>query len=512
MDIVGKTVFVTGAASGLGAETARALTGAGARGDQQAVGVAVVAAVVLVALVAGLAVIRPGPVDGWFGGGDPAPTATAAPTPTFAEPSPVLAAAGADGPAPTAAGVAAALNKVLAGGGLGPHVGISVVDVATGQALYERNATVPLLPASTTKIVTAAATLAALDPAQRIPTRVVAGSQPGEVVIIGGGDPTLAIDKTATYPGAARLTQLAAQVKTALGGVKPTSVVVDGSLYSGPLTGPGWDADAATGGFGAPATALMTNGARVNPRAYPGYAERFVRPDLAAGQAFAKLLGVPATAVRLGTAPAAAEVVPSTEATQAPTKQAGAELGRVESPPIQRLVDIMLTDSDNVVAEALARQVAVARGAPVSFSGAAIATTAVLAELGLPAGELLVTDGSGLSRRNRLTAGALSALLALAAGQNHPKLRGVFAGLPVAGWSGTLRERFGDPKANRAGYGIVRAKTGTLTGVTAMSGTVVTAGGRLLAFSVLADKVANRWEGQVTLDQLAVALARCGCQ
>src|SRR5205823_4408845 len=86
-------------------------------------------------------------------------------------------------------------------------------------------------------------------PGYRLSTRVVAGSAPGEVVLIGGGDPTLSVNGNGSYPEAARLDLLAQQVKQALGGAAPTRVVVDSSLFSGPSTGPGWDSDIVSGGF-----------------------------------------------------------------------------------------------------------------------------------------------------------------------------------------------------------------------------------------------------------------------
>ncbi|GAB3951144.1 hypothetical protein GCM10027614_52670 [Micromonospora vulcania] len=181
---------------------------------------------------------------------------------------------------------------------------VSVADVATGQTLYAKGADNGTVPASVTKLATAVTVLAARGPAYRIPTRAVAGAQPGEVVIVGGGDPTLAVDKKGYYPGAARLDDLAAQVRTALGGTAPTSVTVDGSIYSGPVYGPGWDADIPTGGSGGAVTALMTDGARKDPRVEHGAAERVPEPDLAAGRSFARLLGVPTSAVKRGTAPA----------------------------------------------------------------------------------------------------------------------------------------------------------------------------------------------------------------
>ena len=98
----------------------------------------------------------------------------------------------------------------------------SVVDAASGEPIYELNGGRPSVPASTAKLATAAAVLHARGPAYRLATRVVEGSSPGEVVIVGGGDPTLAVGATASYPGAARLDELAEQVKQALGGTTPT--------------------------------------------------------------------------------------------------------------------------------------------------------------------------------------------------------------------------------------------------------------------------------------------------
>jgi D-alanyl-D-alanine carboxypeptidase/D-alanyl-D-alanine-endopeptidase (penicillin-binding protein 4) len=295
-------------------------------------------------------------------------------------------------------------------------------------------------------------------------------------------------------------------------------VIVDSTLFPGPAFEPSWDPDVPTGGFGAATTALMINGARINPKITHGYAERYAQPDLAAGQAFARALGLKASAVTRGKAPAdaAATATPSAEATQAAGGAApapGTELGKVESPPILRLVEIMLVDSDNVLAESLARQVALAKDLPASYAGGGAATKAVLADLGLPAAEVALSDGSGLSRKNRLTPTVLTDVLRLAASGEHPELASLVAGLPVAAWSGTLRERYRSPAAgNRAGAGVVRAKTGTLGGVNAISGVVTTADGRLLAFAVLADKVpVGKDRAEAGLDKITTTLAGCGC-
>ncbi|MEU4478134.1 D-alanyl-D-alanine carboxypeptidase/D-alanyl-D-alanine-endopeptidase [Micromonospora sp. NPDC023966] len=475
--------------------------------------VAVLATVLIVALAAvGLAVVRPGPVAGWLGGED-SPTAAA----QSSEPAPPAVLAGADGnaPLPTPDGVRAALEPLVRAAALGERVNVSVADVTTGEALYGSGQDTPTVPASVTKLATGVAVLAARGPAYRIPTRAVAGAAPGEVVLVGGGDPTLAVDKNGFYPGAARLDDLAAQVRKALGGTAPTKVTVDSSLFSGPVYEPGWDDDIPTGGFGAAITALMTDGARRDPaearrteEAMNHAAERVPQPDLTAGRQFAKLLGLSGTAaeVKRGTAPAASG------ATATGTPAPGAELGKVQSLPMVRLVDIMISDSDNVIAEAMARQVALAKGKPGSFAGGAAATDQVLGELGLPADEISLADGSGLSRTNRISPSLLTDLITLAGNGSHPDLAAIFGGLPVGGWSGTLDERY-QAAVTKAGAGVVRAKTGTLSGVNAIAGLVTTTDGRLLTFAVLTDRTPDTLdETRQALDRITSALAGCGCR
>ncbi|MEU2613298.1 D-alanyl-D-alanine carboxypeptidase/D-alanyl-D-alanine-endopeptidase [Micromonospora sp. NPDC007271] len=472
--------------------------------------VAVLSVVLIVVLAGvGLVVVRPGPVAGWLGG-EAAPKASAQPS----EPDPpaVLAGADANAPLPTPEGVRAALEPLVRAAALGDRVNVSVADVATGQELYGRGQDDPTVPASVTKLATGVAALAARGPAYRIPTRAVAGAAPGEVVLVGGGDPSLAVDKNGFYPGAARLDDLAGQVRKALGGTAPTKVTVDSSLFSGPVYEPGWDDDIPTGGFGAPITALTTDAARKDPeRARKnfdeahGAAERVPQPDLTAGRQFAKLLGLSGDAaeVKRGSAPAA-----SGASAGAP----GTELGKVESLPMIRLVDIMISDSDNVVAEYLARQVALTKGKPASFVGGAAATDQVLGELGLPADEISLADGSGLSRTNRISPSLLTDLITLAGNGSHPELAAIFGGLPVGGWSGTLDSRY-QKAATKAGAGVVRAKTGTLTGVNAIAGLVTTADGRLLTFAVLTDRTTGGLdETREALDRISSALAGCGCR
>jgi len=471
--------------------------------------------VVVLAIAAVLAVVQPGPVKGWLAFNDRANTTTptaAAPVP---EPTPtaVLQAANANAPAPTAAGVAAAIGKLAVAEPLGSSVHISVVDVATDQTLFQLNADAPATPASTTKLLTAATVLAARGPAYRLSTRVVAGSKPGEVVLIGGGDPTLAVNSAALFPGAARLDKLAAQVKKALGGTKPTKVIIDTSLFSGPTTAVGWSSGLISPeGQVAAIQSLMTNAGRVKPVHHePGADPRFSDPALAAGIAFARQLGLPSSAVSRGKAPVAA--APATGASEPATADAtpGAELGKVQSPPLVRIVEWMLQQSDNVIAETMGRQVALAAGKPASFDGAAAAMIDKINALGLPGDEANLYDASGLTRHNGISPTLLTSLLALVARGEHPELTSLFASLPVAGWSGTLASRFATPSPNKVGQGVVRAKTGSLTGVNTMAGELVTKDGRLLVFAVMADHTGEAIAARQALDRIVARLVQCGC-
>ncbi|GAA2377994.1 D-alanyl-D-alanine carboxypeptidase/D-alanyl-D-alanine endopeptidase [Dactylosporangium salmoneum] len=407
-------------------------------------------------------------------------------------PPPVLAAMDSQAPMPSQAGLSAALAPLLSAQALGPHITASVVDVTTGQSIFSSEQDAAMTPASTTKIVTAAAVLATRGPAYRIPTRVVAGAQPGEVVIVGGGDPTLSVFPTPYYPGAARIDDLAKQVKQALGDTAPTKVIYDVSLFSGSGTGPGWDPDATTGGSGAVITPLMTEGGRTKATKY---SDRYAQPDVQAAQAFAKALGVPTSAVAAGTAPAGAN-----------------ELGKVESAPLARIVEFMLQDSDNVLADELARQVALAKNQPASFEGASAAMKDVLEGLGLPVTGYGLVDGSGFSRNDRLSPALLTGILAMAARSDRSDLHTIFSGLPVAAYSGTLATRYLKANEGSSAAGLVRAKTGTLTGVNSLSGIVVDADGRTLAFAFMADQTTNGGQAVIALDRVAAALAACGCR
>lgn len=447
------------------------------------------------ALAIGAAAVIGGVVVAGSGGAadqGAAPTVTASPSPSpLVTPTPVLAAPP-TGPAQTAAGVAGKLSGPLADHRLGSRVSATVVDAETGQVLLDRGAAEPVTPASTAKLATSVALLSVTEPDQRLTTRLVAGSRPGDVVLVGGGDPTLSAapaGKPTAYEGAARVSTLAALAKQA--GLGPVSrVVVDSSLFSGPTMAPTWNPADVRGGYVAPITAAMVDAGRQD-----GLRARSTAPDLAAGRALAVALGVAKAAVVRGRAPVGATT-----------------LAAVSSQPIPRLVEQMLLASDNVLAEALARQVAIAEGGPASFAGAVDATREVLGRLGMPAGDKLL-DGSGLSAQDRVTPALLAALLRAAADPDQPGLHALVPGLPVSGYLGTLDDRYRTGPAALAA-GEVRAKTGTLDGVSSLAGLVRGADGRLLVFAVVADRVpaGGTLPAEAALDEVAAALTTCGCR
>jgi D-alanyl-D-alanine carboxypeptidase/D-alanyl-D-alanine-endopeptidase (penicillin-binding protein 4) len=175
----------------------------------------------------------------------------------------------------------------------------------------------------------------------------------------------------------------------------------------------------------------------------------------------------------------------------------------------------MLQSSDNVIAECLARLVALAVKAPATFTGAAAAVAGVLRRLGVTAGAGM-KDGSGLAADDRLSPATLAATVRVIVSSNHPVLHEIVTALPVAGWSGTLADRFLTSSSSAAGAGVVRAKTGTLTSVSALAGVVHDSDGRLLAFAFVADEVAPgdgpTTAAEAALDRLASILARCACR
>lgn len=400
-------------------------------------------------------------------------------------------------PAPDPAQLQSLVAALVADARLGASTGVIVVDGLTGGVLASNAADVARTPASTAKLVTAVAALTQLPASTTLPTRVVKGAA-GQVVLVGGGDMMLAAgagDPTAV-DGRAGLADLAAQVAKALrlAGTTTVSLGVDDTLFSGPALSPTWATSDIAAGYVAPVTALAVDVAKIKAGEYP---PRYPDPSLAAaGQLAARLaeqgITVTGTPTRV-TAPAGAT-----------------ELGVVQSAPIADVVQYFLHTSDNTITEVVARVVAVHMGLPGSFEAASKAVLRAAAELGLDTSGATLVDASGLGAGSALPPQLLVDLVRLSTDPTHPELREVATGMPIAGLSGTLADRF----TTTAARGLVRAKTGSLPHVTSLAGTVVDADGRLLDFAIVADQTPDggQWAPRATIDAFVTTLQSCGCR
>src|SRR6266581_7805774 len=174
---------------------------------------------------------------------------------------------------PTNSGLQSALAAPLSASALGPRVSAIVTDPATGRVLWSQNPDQPSTPASTTKLVTSAAALAALGPGATFTTKVVRGATNNSVILVGGGDPTLAVHPfpPGQYPRPATLAGLAKAAARALKaqGQGTVSLGYDDGLYTGPGLAPGWPAAYVSTGNVTPISALAVDPGRPTTAAEP---------------------------------------------------------------------------------------------------------------------------------------------------------------------------------------------------------------------------------------------------
>lgn len=363
-----------------------------------------------------------------------------------------------------------------------------VADGVTGEVLY-RTGEGARTPASSMKVLTSVVALDVLGGERTFPTATLLTSD-STLVLRGGGDPLLAGDRPTGYPGGASLQELAARTADELRASGLTSVSL------------GWDAS----GFGQPAwhpdwgenfrfsvanvSALTVDHAVVNDRTL----ERHPDPARHAAERFAGYLAAEGIAVSVG-----GPVATPADAT---------EVAEVASLPVSTIVEQLLLTSDNDAAEVLARHVALERGRQATPGESAAVLAEGLQALGLWSDGMGVGDGNGISTNNLVTAEALAGAVAL--GVADARFRPVVTGMPVAGVTGTLDDRFTDAES-LAGRGLVRAKTGTIRGVNSLTGHVVTADGHPLVFAFLLSGGAGQTSARVWLDRATAALASCGC-
>jgi len=353
-----------------------------------------------------------------------------------------------------------------------------VVD-AEGREAYGHNPATPVTGASTQKLLTATGLLLALGPEATFDTTAVAAQAPnggvvaGDLFLVGGGDARLGTpDWPPDSPGTrdrviddidGLASAIAAAGVTRIGG----SVVGDGSRYDdqhyeaslptrlieqdqvGPIGG--LMVNDGFSGF-SPERSLASTVPAADPAAD---AARVLTERLAAHGV--TVAGPP----RSGTAPEGAATVAS-----------------MSSPPLSQVVADMLTTSDNETAEAAVKEIGHHESGEGSWPAGAAALTQLLSDNGVPMDGLHIVDGTGLSIQDQLTCRALVGVLSRE--ETGPILR---AGLPIAGQTGTLADRFvGTPVAGR-----LRAKTGTLRNATALAGDVQTLAGGDVTFAYVAN-------------------------
>ena len=436
----------------------------------------------------------------WFGLHSPSPVtepAEVAPPPGLTLPrhadAPVVAES-TSGSEASPRKVRRALARLVSDKKLGRHVAVAVTQLSNGRSVYRAGAGL-VTPASTMKLLTSAAALETLGPDHRFRTTAVAGRAPRQVVLVGGGDPFLERAPIAeVYPAHADLSTLAKATAKRLEarGRSTVRLGYDTSLFSGPGISPAWEPSYVPDSVIPPISPLWTNEGRERS------GQVTEDPAAVAAQEFARALARNKIVVLGKPAPVRAPV--------------GAdELAAVQGAPLANVVQRVLEVSDNEGAEVLLRHVALTEGKRGSFAGGSRAVLDVLERLGVDTSNARVFDGSGLSRDTRLTPDTLLSLIELAASDEHPSLRPVVTGLPVAGFNGSLAYRF--ETGDEQGLGRVRAKTGTLTGVHGLAGVVTDLDGTELAFVAIADrvKVSNTLYARTHLDEIAAALAGCAC-
>jgi D-alanyl-D-alanine carboxypeptidase/D-alanyl-D-alanine-endopeptidase (penicillin-binding protein 4) len=383
-----------------------------------------------------------------------------------------------------------------------------VVASQGGAALYQLNPAQELLPASNLKVVTATAVLDTLGAGDRFTTAVSTTRRPargvldGNLYLVGGGDPYLltdAYDRGLHYPEPSytSLDRLAAAVRAA-GITRVTgSVVGDGSRYDSLVGVPTWSPEYLAEGDVGPLSALEVDDGSIPPTpAHPSTGTSPVHPASPAPALYAAQIfqaSLEAHGVNVS-GPAATGRSP-----------AGAvRITQAESAPLGDYVEQMLRVSDDTAAELLTKEL----GYRTAGQGTTRAGTGVirhdLATDGLPAGPLVAADGSGLDRGDRVTCSLVAGTLSRAGTTGV-----IAAGLPVAARTGTLTDRM----KNTVAAGRLRAKTGTLKDVAALSGFVQPVAGqpteelsRPLYFSVIINGMDSDQAAPLA-DQIGVALA-----
>jgi D-alanyl-D-alanine carboxypeptidase/D-alanyl-D-alanine-endopeptidase (penicillin-binding protein 4) len=446
--------------------------------------------------------------------------------------------------------------------------GVLAVSLDRGDTLLSLNHREPLVPASNQKLLTTAAALYTLGPEFRFSTFLLTRGHrveevlEGDLILFGTGDPTLS-DRF--YPGEmAALDTLAQRVLDA--GIREITgdLVVDGSYFVGPDLHPEWDPADLNDPFAAPVPAVSFNENIVTVRV-EAQRQSGPRPSIhtmpessgipvintavttprgtrsriwlfrdtpwdpigiegeipVGGRDVWRRLPVPdplvftgrelqvaleARGIRLGgnirvNRNPSTSSLPTQHSLEEGSDPASELLTVLESPPLLEILKVVNKESHNLFAEAVGKTLGRMVTGEGSYSGTEEAVSRFLhRDVGVPAGELRVRDGSGLSPENRVSAGAIIHLLEFMAAS--PQWEAFWSTLPEAGVRRELGRMGGSPASRN-----LRAKTGTMEGVSALSGMVRTRSGERILFSILSNEVASEVRAKRAEDQVGIRLA-----
>ena len=423
------------------------------------------------------------------------------------------------------------------------NLGVRIVSLARNETLYELNARTLFNPASNEKLFTSATALSILGEHFAFPTVVSIDTLTRTLYVKGYGDALLATEG---------MDSLARLVAPLLPGTEPWRVAGDVSYFDDLYWGAGWTWDEEPAAYGMFLSPLILNNNAIEVKVSPGSApgsplDVTISPPTAyvtvenIGSTIGDSVRFPVDIsrkwrersnvitvsgqMRQGDHPASTTLsvwqperyattvlaerlkalgVGISEIVIDTVSRSSVELVRIAH-TLDTTVTFMNKVSDNLTAETLLKTLAaVKRSNPGSAAAGVTVVHEFLNANGIDTTRVAIVDGSGLSRYDLTSAEAVTRLLT-AMYKNREHFDAFYHSLPIAGVDGTLARRMRGTTAE----GNLHAKTGTLSGVSALSGYVRTADGELLAFSVLTQNYATNSRGyRMVQDRIGITLSR----
>lgn len=367
-------------------------------------------------------------------------------------------------------------KKRLQNSSLTKSTSIALSDTLTLEPIWNKNGMRELVPASAIKILTAAIALETFGPNHRFTTRLTWEESTRTLTLVGDADPMLRTD---------HLRKLIEQLyQTDIDLTLPMIVQADATMFP-PHTKPaGWSPNPMPR-YVRPVTALYLDNKMTRDPVHDTLAK------------FLKLLTKSGVTV----------------ASNVEAKAKGVVVAEVQGFPLIAHVRTMLQKSDNTIAEMLLRRATLEETGKATWKAMQTFALAKLDSMGLYTEDLVLVDGSGLSRANRVSANHIIVLLGMIADENRLNLNVIerMQLMAVSGQTGTLEERF-TTKKTRCAQGRVHAKTGSLSDVAALAGYVTHVNGTEVAFAILVNDIRGWSQGYKVRDQIDYMLAGlAGC-